>query len=179
MGQDVMRAVGLVLAVLIALIAVPARAQQSSDRAYWLVGTWSCRSMYNSVGTWTFVRNDDGSISLSNVFHPEGGERGNFLETYRFDSAAGVWRWSATRMHETTVREYGIAAPWTGADWIYDAHIPLDSSMLSGSIGQPRTRSEQVRIVYTMLDDATFQRKLESMVSGKWTLTNGSICKRQ
>lgn len=174
-----MRYVGFVFAALIAVSTAPACAQQSSDRAYWLVGTWSCRSMYNSVGTWTFVRNDDGSISISNVFHPEGDQRGQFLELYRFDPKAGVWRWSATRMHETTVREYGIAAPWTGTDWIFDAHLPLDSSKLADSIQRPRTASQETRIVFTMLDDATFQRKIESIVSGKWVLMTGSICKRQ
>jgi hypothetical protein len=177
-----MMRLAIVFAVLFALIASPALAQetqQNSDRAYWLIGTWSCHSMYNSVGTWTFVRNDDTTFSLDNVFHPEGGRRGEFLERYHFDSSAGVWRWTATRQHETTVQEDGMAAPWTGTDWIFLAHIPLGSSLLSDSIQHAGSASEQTRVVYTMLDETHFQRKLERMVSGKWGLVSGTICKRK
>jgi hypothetical protein len=150
------------------------------DRAYSLIGTWSCSSS-GSTGTITYVRNADGSISMKNVFvlASAGWARGEFDEQYRFDPATAVWTWTAEQPQLATFGERGTAGPWTAQTWIFDGTLRLASTRTLDSVLEPApTTTQAVRMVYTSLGDNVFQRDFEFYQKGLWVIRSSGTCKR-
>ncbi len=144
-----------------------AQAPPSTDAAYQLLGTWSCKSDARSSSTMTFTRNADGSIALKNVFATPGGLSGQFNETYRFNPRTARWAWTAELANNPAFQESGTAPPAKGSTWIFEGTIS----------GAPST-TQDIRMIYTSLGDSTFRREFESSVGGSWQVTSASLCKR-
>lgn len=150
------------------------------DRAYSLIGTWSCSSS-GSTGTITYVRNADGSISMKNVFVlANTGAHGEFDEQYRFDPATAVWTWTAEQPSMAAFQERGTAGPWTAQNWIFDGSLKLvPASRTFDSLSEPTPMTEQaVRMVYTSLGGDVFRRDFESYQNGLWVVRSSGTCKR-
>jgi hypothetical protein len=169
------------IAISLALLAgatAPLAAQP--DRAYSLIGTWSCTSSA-STGTMTYVRNADGSISMKNVFElaSQPAARGEFDETYRFDPAAAVWTWTADQPQLAAFHERGTAGPWTTQTWIFDGTATMAGSRTLDSIAEPAPATTQaVRMVYAGLGDNVFRRDFEFYQKGLWVIRSSGTCKR-
>lgn len=172
-----LRSIALSLALLAGATA-PLAAQP--DRAYSLIGTWSCTST-GSTGTMTYVRNADGSISMKNVFASASATwaRGAFDEQYRFDPATAVWTWTAALPNRADFEESGTAGPWTTQRWIFDGTLRVAGSRTLDSILEPApTTTQAVRMVYTSLADNVFQRDFEFYQKGLWVIRSSGTCKR-
>jgi hypothetical protein len=150
------------------------------DRAYTLIGTWSCTSS-ESTGTITYLRDADGSISMKNVFALTNATwaRGEFDEQYRFDPATAVWTWTAEQPQLAAFQERGTAGPWTTQSWIFDGTLRVAGSRTLDSIAAPtQTTTQAVRMVYTSLGDNAFRRDFEFYQKGLWAIRSSGTCKR-
>jgi hypothetical protein len=158
-----------ILAVSIPLVfaaaSLPLVAQSApGDRAYSLIGTWSCKGETRGKGTLTFTQNPDGSIALKNTFKMKNGQ-GERDEQFRFDSQNSTWTWTATR---PDAQDTGTAGAWTASDWTFE-----------GTRRNPDSNtSEQIRMVYTALSDGSIRRHTEEYQNGAWVVRSGSICRR-
>jgi hypothetical protein len=175
-----MRTLGLCL-VLCAAAVSPLSAQDAApaaDRTAGLIGTWQCESFRHSNGTWTFVRNGDGSIALNNKFRTDTGLSGEFAETYSFDPQSGLWNWASTQQDRPGgLQEDGKAKPWTAETWTFDGRLRITESS-SGSIQPARTIARNIRMVYTTLGPDAFRRDMETFSDGRWVSSSASTCKR-
>ncbi|HEY1976872.1 MAG TPA: hypothetical protein VGG89_10020 [Candidatus Baltobacteraceae bacterium] len=156
--------------LMVMLVAVQAMAgctvSRNTGEGAALIGTWSCSSVSHTVSTMRFSRASDGSISMANRYTTEGGDAGEFDETYSYDPKGKIWTWSTTDSI-TGSREEGTAGPWTGRTWTFDG----TRYMRSGS-------KQKMQMVYTRLNDNAFRR--EFMISRRETpiMTSSSLCKR-
>ena len=102
-----MRRTGVVLFFLLLAATAP-------DRAYDLLGTWSCETQQGSIGTHFYTRNADGSIALHNDFRTTSGRHIIVDETFRYEAASG--RWTVTTAPDSCVRrgERRSGQPWSG-----------------------------------------------------------------
>ena len=166
---------------LLALAAAPVAAQQPGDRVNGLIGTWSCGSAYQSAGTWTFTRHDDGTIVTVNHYTTASGVHGEFNEIYSLNAATGRWSWLGRDRQHPQVREEGSAAEgWTGESWTIEGDtrlLPPQSN--DDSIYRMHANKTPLRIVYKRINDDAFSRTIEYQSSaGDWTPTSASTCQR-
>jgi hypothetical protein len=157
----------------------PAQPAQTTDRAYGLIGTWSCESFAHSRGTMTFTRNADGSISMKNLFTTIDGRSGAFDEQYRFDPAMARWSWTAAIPGVATFEERGSAGEWTADEWTFDGVVRTSSPASPDSIAGPKLSSQALRMTYTDLGGAAFRRGFEVFRNGTWVPASTSTCKRE
>jgi len=158
----------------IAAATVAAAVAQSADvdRAYDLVGRWTCASAAGSSATLTFTRQGDGSIRMRNIFIPPHAAQGEFDETYRLISPARYWLWTATLQGNPDFKEAATAGPWTATSWFFDGtmtHRPHPHD----------TDTHRIRIVYAWLDNASFQREFEIYEGDVWKSTSSAVCRRK
>ena len=175
-----MRVLAVWLLLVVAGLA-PASAQQSnsaSDRAFALLGTWSCESFIHSHGTWTYLRAPDGKISMRNRFKTATGLSREFDESYSLDPVSGRWTWTGTQPDRPGFVETGISGPWTAETWNFQGRTDIVTLAPAGSIQPPNHFTQQLRMVYTTLSPDAFRRELEVLQNGRWVSTNGSTCKR-
>jgi hypothetical protein len=176
-----MKNIALVCALLTLAVAGPAAAQQTTadgDRAYRLVGTWSCETAQHSISTTTYTRNDDGSVSMKNLFTTDNGLSGEFNETYRYDTRSNRWTWNSVQARVPNFKERGTAGPWTAEKWTFGGEIDQMEPIPTGSILPPRMITVPLRMVYTDLTDSTFRRDFETVLNDRWTPFSESTCKR-
>jgi hypothetical protein len=164
--------------LLACFVATPALAQtpQTSDRAYHLVGKWSCEDINHTLNDWTIVRRPDGSLTLRNVYHPIGGGVGRFDETYRFDAKIGRWTWHS---HDgSSFAESGTAGRWISRTWTFEG--VADALARSRKSSALIRRKIPVRMVYTDLGNDALQREflLKQPRDGSWASTSLGTCKR-
>jgi hypothetical protein len=142
------------------------------DRAYDLIGTWTCESTAGSTATMAFTRQSDGSISLRDAYTTASGTRGEFDEAYRIVLPAQYWSWVATWQGHPDFKEAASAGMWTAQKWFFDGTVA----------DRPKphdTETHRIRIVYTRLTDASFEREFETYDGGVWKRTSSSVCRRQ
>lgn len=176
-----MKRFGLSFMLALALGA-PAAAQtppQNADRAFNLVGTWSCESMAHSIGTMTFTQNPNGSLSMRNVFHFPNGTPVEIDETYHFDAAANVWNWSLSQPTGPEFRQDGTAPPWTAEQWVFAGSTFAVAIPPNGSIEPPRTSKEDLQMVYTALGATALRREFERNRDGRWVTFSASTCTKR
>jgi len=167
---------GLLILTVASLAPASAQSVQTEDRATQLLGTWSCESIRHSLGTWTFTRNADGSLSMKNLFRTEDGLSGEFDDVYRLDSNSGQWEWTSLQPTRPGFRESGTAAPWTADKWIFEGQLTLVAP--EDSVNFFPTVTRRLRMVYTTLGDLAFRREFEYRREGRWVTDSASTCKR-
>jgi hypothetical protein len=163
---------GAVGAIVLAVLAsmAPARADVI-DRADALVGTWNCQTSAGSSATLTFTRQDDGSISMRNVFTGFNAGSGEFDETYRLMTPAQYWMWTATSPNHPDVKEAGTAGMWTATSWFFDGTV----TRLPHSHD---TDTHRIRMIYTWISNAAFEREFELYDGSVWKTTSSSVCRK-
>src|SRR5476651_2580150 len=167
-----------IFALALGATAAAQTAPQNADRAYTLVGTWSCESMAHSVGTMTFTQNPDGSLSMKNMFQFPNGTPAEIDETYHFDAAANVWKWSLSQPSGPEFRQDGTAPPWTAEKWLFSGSVFQVAVPPPGSIQPPRTSKQPLRMIYTDLNATALRREFEVVRAGRWVTYSGSTCKK-
>jgi hypothetical protein len=164
------------LLMLLAAATAPAASQPAAaaaaDRAYQLVGAWSCESAAGANGTMTFTRQSDGSLAMTNAFVTASGDPGTFDEVYRFDPSGSYWSWKATWRDHDDFREAGTAGMWTAQKWFFDG-------TLNQRPGHDGPVIHRIRMVYTWLTNDSFEREFETFEDGVWKPTSSSVCKRK
>jgi len=133
----------------------------SADRAFSLIGAWSCRTFGGASATHTFVRQNDATLLLHNVLRL--GERDYDIdETYRFNHANE--RWSNVTEGGAYV---GTARRWLGSTWVFD-----------GSVAD-RGRRLPVTMTYARLSSRAFRRRFNRLQHGVWVTYAAETCQRQ
>ena len=165
-----MKAAALFVTIAVLVVAPAAAQPVSADRAYGLVGAWSCQTAAGSNATLTFARESDGTISMRNVFE-NGGASGEFDELYRFVTAPQYWSWTATLKGRPDFKEAATAGPWTAQKWFFDGTVTQRPH--SGD-----TDTHRIRIVYTWISGSTFQREFELYDGNVWKTTSSALCKK-
>jgi hypothetical protein len=156
--------------IVVATSTTPAASLSTpSDRAYDLIGTWTCVTAAHASATMTFTRESDGSISMRNVFTTPGGA-GEFDEVYRL-VPGGYWSWIATQPDRADFKEAATANPWAAEKWFFDGTVTERPH-------RHDTDTHRIRMIYTRLSDASFEREFELYDSDVWKTTSSSICKR-
>jgi len=165
-------------AIAVVALASAAAAQQpeNNDRAYWLIGQWSCESLGHSHGTWTFSRTDSG-ISLQQSFKTPDNLSGQIAEDYHFEPRAKRWVWTSTQNGPGSLA-VARATPWTGEQWIFEGTNSKTPLPAPGSDVPPQTNVRALRMVFTALGDGAFRRDFERIENGTWVTSNLSTCKR-
>jgi hypothetical protein len=162
-----------VLVIAVAVATASSRAQSPPiDRAYALVGVWTCQTSAASSATMTFARQSDGSIAMRNVFSADGGASGEFDEVYRLVTPAQYWSWVATLQGRPDFKEAATAGMWTAQKWFFDGTVtqrphPHD------------TETHRIRMIYTWISDTSFEREFEIYENGIWRMTSSSVCRRK
>jgi hypothetical protein len=162
--------------LLACILAKPALAQ-TPDRAFHLLGTWTCKEISQSTSRWTFTRKGDNAIALHNEFRSASGETATFDETYRQNPKTGQWTWQAT--NGSAIYERGTAGPWNSRTWTFAGTIDV----MRGQKSKPRAVKYArfgVRMIYTDLGNDALQREFQSLRGRNRTWTSYSIgtCRR-
>jgi hypothetical protein len=121
------------------------------------------------------VRNPDGSLSMTNDYVTQIGG-GEFNETYRFDPAKNQWTWTSKQPGGTIVRESGTAAPWTADTWTFDGNFIAIAPM--GARRSTAMTDGTVHMVYTVVNETTFTRTIETHGFGPGSGRSSSLCTR-
>jgi len=133
----------------------------SGDRAYALVGAWSCRTFGGASATHTFARRNDATLLLHNVLRISD-RNYDIDETYRFDRSNQTWS------NVTQGGAYvGTARRWLGSTWVFD-----------GSVAE-RGRRVPVKMTYAILSKRAFRRRFNRLQNGAWVTYAAETCKRQ
>ncbi len=133
----------------------------SGDRAYALIGAWSCRTFGGASATHTFARRDDATLLLHNVLHISDRDY-DIDETYRFDRSNKMWS------NVTQGGAYvGTARQWLGSTWVFD-----------GSVAE-RGRRVPVKMTYAILSKRAFRRRFNRLRNGGWVTYAAETCQRQ
>jgi hypothetical protein len=153
------------------VVAANAPASSQVERAYDLVGAWTCQSAGGATSSMTFVRQSDGSVSMRNRFTNHGGPTSEFDEVYRFVTPAQYWSWTATLSGRPDFKEAANAGMWTAQKWFFDGTVtqrphPQD------------TETHRIRMIYTWISDSSFEREFEIYELGVWKTTSTSVCRR-
>jgi hypothetical protein len=164
--------------LLACIFAKPAIAQTppAADRAFHLIGRWSCENVDHTTGELTYTRNHDGSIAMHNAFRTVSGMTGQFTEVYRLGAKTKQWAWHSSDGHG--FNEHGFAWPWDSRTWTIEG--------VADAIGRTKARPGLhhlhfgMRLVYTDLGDDAFQREFQNVQGRARTWTSYSIgtCRR-
>jgi hypothetical protein len=146
--------------------------QAPADKAYWLVGNWHCESRAGSLAARTYSKpaNAD-AINMTNTVRLPSKFYVIMREHYVFDAASEAWTvdspgnavWGP--MHATADR-------WLGNEWNF-----VGRGALPGPRGQ-LLPEQQIRMVYTGLDDDTFRRAHQTKIDQLWTNYSEEVCTR-
>jgi hypothetical protein len=163
--------------LLAAIVAMPALAQApTTDRAFHLIGRWSCEDINHTTSAFTYTRNHDGSIAMVNAFRTIAGAPGQFTEIYRLGAKTEQWIWRSSNGHGFA--EHGVARPWDSRTWMFEG----TADTMGRTKAQPALHRVHlgVRMIYTDLGDNAFQREFQSMQgrSHAWTSYSIGTCKR-
>lgn len=140
-------------------------AASSPERAYWLVGTWSCESLAHTKTHMAFTREQDG-MSMQNRYRTADGVSGEYDETYKYDSQASRWTWETTESSSGS-KEEGTAGPWLTGKWTFD-----------GTRRYENVPAQHIQMIYSRIDNASFRREFGISHAGAWMTTSSSVCKR-
>ncbi len=131
-----------------------------ADRAYALLGRWSCVTRGGIASTHTYARWSADAFTLDNVVRV--GDRSYTIrELYRFEPSEDLW------LNATQDDAYnGTAAPWRQTQWLFEGSVPAGSRRLP------------VRMIYSELSTREFQRDFEKFDGGAWSSFASETCRR-
>jgi hypothetical protein len=150
-------------------------AATAHDRAFDLIGTWSCETQQGSIGTHVYARNPDGAIALVNDFRTTSGRHIVVEETFRFDAAAG--RWTVTTAPDSWFGAESLSAPpWSGKEWVLDGTENTERAA-SPLVARGTSR---IRVVYTFPAADRMERlfELPGAAAGTWDAFSTETCAR-
>lgn len=145
------------------------------DRAYDLVGTWSCETQQGSIGTHVYTRNPDGSMALRNDFRTTSGRHIVVEETFRFDAGSG--KWTVTTAPDAWFGAENVSAPpWTGKEWALEGTQNTEhaaSPLVARTTGR-------IRIVYSFPQAGKMERlfQLPGVSGATWETYSDETCAR-
>jgi len=139
------------------------------DRAWGLIGAWNCQTAGGGSATMTFTRQSDGSITMRNV--ASAGTTGEIDEAFWLITPAQYWSWTATQPARPDFKEAATAGMWTAQKWFFDGTVTARPH-------RHDTETHRIRIVYTWISDASFERELETYENGAWRTSSSSVCRR-
>lgn len=161
----------MVSTLLPALVLIAGGGLAPADRAYSLIGTWSCQTSAGGGATMTFAREDDGSISMRNLFTNETGASGEFNEGYRFVAPEQYWSWTATLQGRPDFKEAATAGMWTAEKWFFDGTVAQRPH-------RQDTDTHRIRMIYTWISESSFEREFETYDGSVWKTTTSAVCKK-
>ena len=146
-------------------LAVPEKATilapATRDRAYTLVGLWSCKTFGGLTATHAFAQPTTGTLLLHNVLRIN--DRDYVIdEAYRYNAATGSWS------NVTQGGAYvGTAGRWLGATWVFDGTIA------------DRQAHVPVKMTYVTLGRGAFLRRFERRTGAGWVTYAAETCQRR
>lgn len=159
------------LVVLLGIILAQIDPTTTYDRAYDLVGRWSCQTGPGGSSSMTYVRESDGAITMRNTFGNDSGASGEFDETYVFVTPAQYWSWISTLRGRPDFKEAATAGMWTAQKWFFDGTVTQRPHAHD-------TETHRIRMIYTWISRSSFEREFETYESGVWKTTSSSVCRR-
>lgn len=120
----------------------------------------------------TFTRGSDGSmLTMRSLLTASSSASSEFDEVYRFISPAQYWSWVATQAGRPDFKEAATAGMWTAQKWFFDGTVTQRPHRRD-------TDTHRIRMIYTWISNATFQREFEIYENDVWKTTSSSVCKR-
>lgn len=148
-------------------------AAHSPDRAYDLVGTWSCESRYGSIGAHVYVRNSDGSMTMRNEFRLSSGQPVTVEETYRYDARRAGWTIS-TPPDSWFGAINASAPPWSGKDWTFEGTRSTERAASPHIV----RLTGPVRLTYRFPQRDRLERHFQVQTDGIWEPYSDETCAR-